>query len=68
MTNERKSKVAGALGDFSILLASFSAMTYELGAVADVFPPEVKKWIAISALVAAAVSKGVQRTIEIVSK
>lgn len=66
MTTDKKTAIAGALGDFSLVLAAFSALTYELGAIADVFPPEVKKWISIGAIVAAAITKSVQRTIELI--
>lgn len=68
MTKDKKTAIAGALGDFSLVLASFSALTYELGAIADVLPPEIKKWTAIGSIVAAALSKTTQRVIEIFTK
>lgn len=56
--NPRVTSILSALTAFLTILA---ALPYELGAVADVFPPEVKKYVAIIGSIATVVLRLVKQ-------
>lgn len=67
MTTTTTNKLVAALGDFAIVLALFSGIPYDFGALADVLPPEGKKWMLIGSLSVAGLSKATHRAIDLLT-
>lgn len=55
------SRITGILGDLTAFLTIIAVMPYEFGAIADLFPPDAKKWIAGAAAVATVALRLIKR-------
>lgn len=54
-------RITGILGDLTAFLTILAALPYELGTVAEVFPPDWKKHIAITGAIATVVLRLIKR-------
>lgn len=67
MTTTTTNKLVASLGDFATVLALFSGIPYDFGALADVLPPEAKKWMLYVSLAVMGISKATHRAIDLLT-
>lgn len=54
-------RITGILGDLTAFLSIIAVMPYEFGAIADLFPPDTKKWVAGAGAIATVVLRLIKR-------
>lgn len=55
------SRITGILGDLTAFLTIVAVAPYEFGTVADIFPPEWKKWVASAGAIATVTLRLIKR-------
>lgn len=63
MKPEVKARILATLSAASLYLGLFAMLPYFLGDVSNILPPEVKKYVILTAFTAAGLSKAVERIV-----
>lgn len=68
MTPQTKQRILSTLSSTSLYLGLIGMLPYFLGDVADLFPPEVKKYVTIIGVFGGAATKAIERIIAHLNK